>query len=108
NATPPTLQADGIDAIDDVAFVDHRHGWVAAYSCGAATVYLYHTATAAVPGGRSASRRRIAAAVGRPSSASSTTGTAGWSRSARMLRRAFCSGRAMEGGPGRSWCLARR
>jgi photosystem II stability/assembly factor-like uncharacterized protein len=49
NATPPTLQADGIDAIDDVAFVDHRHGWVAAYNCGAAAVYLYSTSD----GGRS-------------------------------------------------------
>jgi photosystem II stability/assembly factor-like uncharacterized protein len=43
NATPPMLHADGISAIDDVAFVDRRHGWVAAYSCATATVYLYRT-----------------------------------------------------------------
>jgi photosystem II stability/assembly factor-like uncharacterized protein len=49
DATPPTLRADRIDAIDDVAFVDPRHGWVAAYNCGAAAVYLYRTSD----GGRS-------------------------------------------------------
>jgi hypothetical protein len=49
DATPPTLRADSIDAIDDVAFVDPRHGWVAAYNCGAAAVYLYRTSD----GGRS-------------------------------------------------------
>jgi photosystem II stability/assembly factor-like uncharacterized protein len=49
DATPPTLRADRIDAIDDVAFVDARHGWVAAYNCGAAAVYLYRTSD----GGRS-------------------------------------------------------
>jgi photosystem II stability/assembly factor-like uncharacterized protein len=41
--TPPTLRADGIDAIDDVAFVDRRHGWVAAYNCANVAVYLYRT-----------------------------------------------------------------
>ena len=49
NATPPRLKADGIDAIDDVAFVDQRHGWIAAYNCARATVYLYRT----TDGGRS-------------------------------------------------------
>ncbi|MGZ4415497.1 MAG: WD40/YVTN/BNR-like repeat-containing protein [Gaiellaceae bacterium] len=49
NATPPALRADGIDAIDDVAFVDRRHGWVAAYNCARAAVYLYRTSD----GGRS-------------------------------------------------------
>jgi photosystem II stability/assembly factor-like uncharacterized protein len=43
NATPPTLRADGIDAIDDVAFADRRHGWVAGYNCAEAAVYLYRT-----------------------------------------------------------------
>jgi photosystem II stability/assembly factor-like uncharacterized protein len=49
NMTPPTLRADGIDAIDDVAFVDRRHGWVAAYNCAQVAVYLYRTSD----GGRS-------------------------------------------------------
>jgi photosystem II stability/assembly factor-like uncharacterized protein len=49
NATPPALGADGIDAIDDVVFVDRRHGWVAAYSCATVAVYLYRTSD----GGRS-------------------------------------------------------
>jgi photosystem II stability/assembly factor-like uncharacterized protein len=49
NATPPKLAADGVDAIDDVAFVDRRHGWVAAYNCATVAVYLYRTSD----GGRS-------------------------------------------------------
>jgi photosystem II stability/assembly factor-like uncharacterized protein len=49
NVTPPMLGADGIDAIDDVAFVDRRHGWVAAYNCATVAVYLYRTSD----GGRS-------------------------------------------------------
>jgi photosystem II stability/assembly factor-like uncharacterized protein len=49
NATPPTLRADGVDAIDDVAFVDRRHGWVAGYNCARVAVYLYRTSD----GGRS-------------------------------------------------------
>lgn len=49
NVTPPTLAADGIDAIDDVAFVDRRHGWVAAYNCASVAVHLYRTSD----GGRS-------------------------------------------------------
>jgi photosystem II stability/assembly factor-like uncharacterized protein len=49
NVTPPTLAADGIDAIDDVAFVDRRHGWVAGYSCATVAVHLYRTSD----GGRS-------------------------------------------------------
>jgi photosystem II stability/assembly factor-like uncharacterized protein len=40
NATPPQLHSKGID---DVAFTDRRHGWVAAYDCGQAAVYLYRT-----------------------------------------------------------------
>jgi photosystem II stability/assembly factor-like uncharacterized protein len=43
NATPPALRADGIDGIDDVAFVDRRHGWVAAYNCATVAVHLYRT-----------------------------------------------------------------
>jgi photosystem II stability/assembly factor-like uncharacterized protein len=49
NVTPPTLATDGIDAIDDVAFVDRRHGWVAAYNCATVAVHLYRTSD----GGRS-------------------------------------------------------
>jgi photosystem II stability/assembly factor-like uncharacterized protein len=49
NVTPPTLRADGIDAIDDVAFTDLRHAWVAGYNCAEAAVYLYRTSD----GGRS-------------------------------------------------------
>lgn len=49
NATPPKLAADGIDAIDDAAFVDRRHGWVAAYNCATVAVHLYRT----TDGGRS-------------------------------------------------------
>jgi hypothetical protein len=43
NVTPPTLRVDGIDAIDDVAFVDRRHAWVAGYNCAEAAVHLYRT-----------------------------------------------------------------
>jgi photosystem II stability/assembly factor-like uncharacterized protein len=46
NVTPPALHANGID---DVAFTDRRHGWVAAYNCGEVAVYLYRTSD----GGRS-------------------------------------------------------
>jgi photosystem II stability/assembly factor-like uncharacterized protein len=46
NVTPKGLTAD---TIDDVAFVDRRHGWVAAYNCAEAAVYLYRTSD----GGRS-------------------------------------------------------
>jgi photosystem II stability/assembly factor-like uncharacterized protein len=49
NATPPTLRADGIDGIDDVAFTDRLHGWVAAYNCATVAVHLYRTSD----GGRS-------------------------------------------------------
>jgi photosystem II stability/assembly factor-like uncharacterized protein len=44
--TPPRLDAN---LIDDVAFVDREHGWVAAYNCGEARVHLYRTSD----GGRS-------------------------------------------------------
>jgi photosystem II stability/assembly factor-like uncharacterized protein len=47
--TPPMLRADGADPIDDVAFLDRRHGWVAAYNCATVDVYLYRTSD----GGRS-------------------------------------------------------
>jgi photosystem II stability/assembly factor-like uncharacterized protein len=40
NVTPKGLNAN---AIDDVAFIDRRHGWVAAYNCAEAAVYLYRT-----------------------------------------------------------------
>ena len=40
NVTPPRLHADGID---DIAFIDSRHGWIAAYDCATVTVYLYRT-----------------------------------------------------------------
>ena len=43
NVTPPALRADGVDAIDDVAFADRRHAWVAGYNCAEAAVYLYRT-----------------------------------------------------------------
>lgn len=46
DVTPPHLHAD---AIDDVAFLDSRHGWVAAYDCATVNVYLYRTSD----GGRS-------------------------------------------------------
>jgi photosystem II stability/assembly factor-like uncharacterized protein len=46
NVTPPTLHAN---SIDDVAFIDRDHGWVAAYNCGEAAVHLYRTRN----GGRS-------------------------------------------------------
>jgi len=54
NATPPKLAADGVDAIDDVAFVDRRHGWVAAYK-------LRHRGRVPVPHTR---RRPFLAAAG--------------------------------------------
>jgi hypothetical protein len=40
NVTPPHLHADGID---DVAFLDAQHGWIAAYDCANVSVYLYRT-----------------------------------------------------------------
>jgi hypothetical protein len=40
NVTPPYLHADGID---DIAFLDSRHGWIAAYDCATVNVYLYRT-----------------------------------------------------------------
>lgn len=40
NVTPPHLHAD---AIDDIDFLDSRHGWIAAYDCGNVNVYLYRT-----------------------------------------------------------------
>jgi len=40
NVTPPHLHADGID---DIAFLDSRHGWMAAYNCAKVSVYLYRT-----------------------------------------------------------------
>jgi photosystem II stability/assembly factor-like uncharacterized protein len=49
NATPPALAANQINAIDDVAFADRRHGWVAGYNCAQAAVYIYRTSD----GGRS-------------------------------------------------------
>lgn len=49
NVTPPMLRADGANAIDDVAFLDRRHGWVAAYNCATVAVSLYRTSD----GGRS-------------------------------------------------------
>jgi photosystem II stability/assembly factor-like uncharacterized protein len=47
--TPLMLRADGVNAIDDVAFLDRRHGWVAAYNCATVNVSLYRTSD----GGRS-------------------------------------------------------
>ncbi len=41
NVTPPHIRGDGID---DVSFSDRRHGWIAAYDCGQAAVYVYRTA----------------------------------------------------------------
>jgi photosystem II stability/assembly factor-like uncharacterized protein len=49
NATPPMLRTDGINTIDDVAFVDRQHGWVAAFNCAKVGIYLYGTSD----GGRS-------------------------------------------------------
>lgn len=43
DATPPTLAMDGDNQIDDVAFVDRRHGWVAGFDCATARVHLYRT-----------------------------------------------------------------
>lgn len=40
NVTPPQLHAA---AIDDIAFLDSRHGWIAAYDCATVKVYLYRT-----------------------------------------------------------------
>jgi hypothetical protein len=40
NVTPPGLRAD---TIDDVAFLDPQHGWIAAYDCANVNVYLYRT-----------------------------------------------------------------
>jgi photosystem II stability/assembly factor-like uncharacterized protein len=40
DVTPPGLHAD---EIDDVAFVDPRHGWIAAYDCAKVKVSLYRT-----------------------------------------------------------------
>jgi hypothetical protein len=40
NVTPRTLNAGSINAVDDVAFTDPQHGWVAAYDCAQASVYL--------------------------------------------------------------------
>jgi hypothetical protein len=54
DATPPALRPpafprDLIDGVDDVAFVDRRHGWLAAFNCSMAAVQLYRTSD----GGRS-------------------------------------------------------
>jgi photosystem II stability/assembly factor-like uncharacterized protein len=46
-ATPP-LGRD-VNDIEDVSFVDPRHGWVAAYDCANVSVYVYRTSD----GGRS-------------------------------------------------------
>jgi photosystem II stability/assembly factor-like uncharacterized protein len=46
NVTPPRLTPN---TIDDVAFIDRLHGWVAGYNCAEASVYLYRTSD----GGRS-------------------------------------------------------
>lgn len=43
NVTPPAVRLDAISSIDDVAFVDSRHGWVAAYDCAKATASIYRT-----------------------------------------------------------------
>ena len=40
DATPPRLHAN---LIDDVAFADRQHGWIAAYDCARAAVYVYRT-----------------------------------------------------------------
>src|SRR6266511_1709022 len=58
NVTPKGLHAN---AIDDVAFIDRRHGWVAAYNCAEAAVYLYRTSD----GGRSWTR--LGSGLGSPS-----------------------------------------
>jgi photosystem II stability/assembly factor-like uncharacterized protein len=42
DATPPV--ARGANTIDDVAFSDPEHGWVAEYNCGDVFDYLYRTA----------------------------------------------------------------
>jgi photosystem II stability/assembly factor-like uncharacterized protein len=54
DASPPALRRpafplDGVDAVDDVAFVDRRNGWLATFDCAAAGVHLYRTSD----GGRS-------------------------------------------------------
>ena len=46
DVTPPHLRADGID---DISFLDSRHGWIAAYDCAKVRVFLYRTSD----GGRS-------------------------------------------------------
>ena len=45
----PLRLGKDISGIDDVAFSDRLHGWVAAYDCARATVFLYRTSD----GGRS-------------------------------------------------------
>ncbi len=94
NATPAKLAADGVDAIDDVAFVDRRHGWVAAYNCATVAVYLYRTSD----GGRSWQ------SLGKPASHSCGGGPTflsfvddrrGWSRSAQTARSARSFGQRM-------------
>src|SRR5439155_14619887 len=59
DVTPPGLNSTA-DVVDDVVFVDPSHGWIAAYNCAQASVYLYRTSD----GGRSWQ------ALGRPASRS--------------------------------------
>ena len=46
---PPAFPRDDIDAVDDVAFVGSRDGWLATFDCSTAAVQLYRTSD----GGRS-------------------------------------------------------
>jgi photosystem II stability/assembly factor-like uncharacterized protein len=74
NATPRGLNAT---AIDDVAFIDRRHGWVAAYNCAEAAVYLYRTRD----GGRSwrsLGRPATHSCGGGPTFLSFSDGKRGW------------------------------
>jgi hypothetical protein len=48
DATPPALRPpafarDGIDHVDDIAFVGRQDGWLAAFDCARAAVQLYRT-----------------------------------------------------------------
>jgi photosystem II stability/assembly factor-like uncharacterized protein len=43
NATPPAFARDRIDLVDDVAFIDRSDGWLAAFNCARAAVFVYRT-----------------------------------------------------------------
>lgn len=72
NATPPALRPpafprDQIDGVDDVDFAGSRDGWLAAFDCARAGVYLYRTSD----GGRS--WRSLGEPTGHSCSAPATT-----------------------------------